>query len=114
MTNSQNRHKMTSGSKACFHGKLACKWKNGLLVRPTWSTREVKDGLAVALEGIGEGEADLICGGKVIGTVKFGAGSILEPEVSEAFAVGETGERVTVKVVVKKGTVTLKKVKFAY
>ena len=79
-----------------------------------YTVREVKDGLKVSFEGIGEGEADILCGGKKIGTVKFAAGSILAPETSDSFTVGSTGERVTVKIAVKSGTVTLKKVKFEY
>ena len=78
-----------------------------------YSVREVKEGCKVCLEGIGEGEAELICQGKVIGNVSFAAGDILAPVTSDAFEIG-TGERVTVKVVVKKGTLTLKNVKFAY
>ena len=79
-----------------------------------YTVREVKEGLKVSFEGIGEGEAEILCAGKVIGTVKFAEGSILQPSWSEAFEAGATGERVTVKVSVKKGTITLKNVKFEY
>ncbi len=67
----------------------------------------------MVLEGIGEGEADLICQGKVIGTVAFGAGDILNPVCSDAFEIG-TGERVAVKVSVKSGTLTIKNMRFSY
>jgi len=79
-----------------------------------YTVREVKEGLKVSFEGIGECEAEVRCAGKTIGTLVFGKGNILQPLQSEAFAVGQTGERVTIKVVVRKGTLTLKKVKFAY
>ena len=79
-----------------------------------YTVREVKEGLKVSFEGIGECEAEVRCAGKTIGTLVFGKGNILQPLQSEAFAVGQTGERVTIKVIVRKGTLTLKKVKFAY
>ena len=78
-----------------------------------YTVREVKEGCTVKLEGVGEADVELVSEGRTIGTVRFEDGSILEPVFSESFAIG-TGERVTVKVVVKKGTLQLKNVAFAY
>ncbi|MBQ1368594.1 MAG: hypothetical protein IIY45_11005, partial [Firmicutes bacterium] len=79
-----------------------------------YTVREVKEGLKVSFEGVGKCEAEIKCGDKTIGMLDFDKGNILQPMLSEAFSVGQRGERVTVKVIVRKGTLTLKKVKFAY
>ena len=78
-----------------------------------YTVREVKEGCKVCLEGVGSAVVDICCGDKYLGTVELAPGNILEPVSTESFEIG-TGERVTVKVVVKSGTLTLKNVKFAY
>ena len=55
----------------------------------------------------------MLCDGQSLGTVSLGAGDILKPQDSEAVTI-PVGEEKTVKVVVKEGTLQLKKVKFAY
>ena len=78
-----------------------------------YTVREVEKDCTVCLEGVGECEVELQCGGKSAGTVKLTAGSILKPAISEKVTI-PAGEEQTVKVIVKKGTLTLKTVKFAY
>lgn len=56
---------------------------------------------------------EVFANGESVGTVKLTAGNILEPKCSETVTIPAGAEQV-VKVLVKKGALTLKTVKFAY
>ena len=78
-----------------------------------YTVREVEKPCQVTLNGVGPCTVELLCDGESLGTVTLEEGSILEPKDSQAVTI-PAGEERTVKVVVKEGTLQLKKVKFAY
>ncbi len=78
-----------------------------------YTVREVEKPCTVKLSGVGPCTVEMLCDGQSLGTVSLGAGDILKPQDSEAVTIS-AGEEKTVKVVVKEGTLQLKKVKFAY
>ena len=78
-----------------------------------YTVREVEKPCQVTLNGVGPCIVELFCNGESLGTVTLEEGSILEPKDSQAVTI-PAGEERTVKVVVKEGTLQLKKVKFAY
>ena len=78
-----------------------------------YTVREVKKDCYVTLEGVGEAEMEVYCNGMLVGVVALAAGNILNPNCARPVTIAPT-EEATVKVVVKKGVLTLKNVKFEY
>ncbi|MCF0135616.1 MAG: cellulase family glycosylhydrolase [Lachnospiraceae bacterium] len=78
-----------------------------------YTVREVEDNCKVAVEGVGEGKADILCNGVKAGEITLAAGCILQPVWSEEVTI-PAGAEVVVKVAVTEGTLTIKNVRFQY
>lgn len=76
-----------------------------------YTVREVTKDCALTIEGIGEGEAEVLCNGATIGTIKWEKGDILNPAKSSVMTIAPTEEAV-VKIRVIRGTITVKKLIF--
>ena len=78
-----------------------------------YTVREVEKPCTVRLEGVGPARAELLCNGVSLGVLELKAGDIRKPETSEALTL-PAAEEAVVKVKVLEGTLTVKRVLFAY
>ncbi|MGI6316812.1 MAG: glycoside hydrolase family 5 protein [Christensenellales bacterium] len=78
-----------------------------------YTVHEVRRDCHITVEGIGEGEADVLCNSEKIGHIRLEKGNILQPVCAETLTI-PASEEATVKLVVTSGTMTVKSVKFHY
>ena len=78
-----------------------------------YSVHKVEKDCLVSVEGIGDAAFTIECNGKVLGKLSLAAGNILNPSVSGSVMIPAMEDAV-VKITVDEGTLTIKKIKFAY